>query len=191
MADPAAPLRMTAAEYLAWEREQPGKHEFHEGEVFAMAGGSERHNFLAAAAIGELRGALRGSSCRVLSSDQRIAALDGKRYVYPDCVVMCGRRGPEGDADVVSTPAVVVEVLSTSTERYDRGDTWELYQRLPSLTDYLLIAQRAARVEHYGRDPEGGWRYRTVGAGETIELTNGARISVDAIYEGAFDLPAD
>lgn len=191
MADPAAPLRMTAAEYLAWEREQPDKHEFHEGEVFAMAGGSERHNFLAAAAIGELRGALRGSSFRVLSSDQRIAALDGKRYVVPDCVVMCGRRGPEGDADVVSTPAVVVEVLSTSTERYDRGDKWELYQRLPSLTDYLLIAQRAARVEHYGRHPEGGWRYRTVGAGETIELTNGARISVDAIYEGAFDLPSD
>ena len=183
---------MNAAEYLAWEREQPEKHEFHEGEVFAMAGGSRRHNLLAVAAGAELRAALRGGDCRVLSSDQRIAAPAGRRYVYADAVVACGP-SPEDDAgELLTNPSVVVEVLSKSTERYDRGDKWEAYQEIPSLTDYLLLAQRAVRVEHFRREPDAvGWRYRLLGAGDTIELTNGARVAVDALYEGAFELPSD
>lgn len=191
MADPATPLRMSAAEYLAWERQQPEKHELHDGEVFAMAGGSQRHNFLAVAVSAELRGALRGGDGRVFSSDQRIAAPSGERYVYADCVVACGPSRP-GEDDNLSTPSIVVEVLSRSTERYDRGEKWEAYQKLSSLTDYLLVAQRAVRVEHYRRDPEqAGWRYRLLAGGDTIELTSGARIAVDALYEGAFDLPSD
>lgn len=182
---------MSAAEYLAWEREQPEKHEFHFGEVFAMAGGSPRHNLLAARAGIVLDAALRGRGCHVLSSDQRIAAAEGKRYVYADCVVACGPvQLEEGTSDVLASPTILVEVLSKSTERYDRGDKWDAYQRLPSLTDYLLVAQGVVRVEHFRRDGD-GWRYTMHEAGGAVVLANGAAVAVDAIFEGAFELPSD
>ena len=188
----AAPIqRMTAAEYLEWERRQPEKHEYHLGDVFAMAGGSQRHNFLSGAMIAELRAAERGRGCYVFTSDQRISASQGERYVYADAVVACGERRTEpGPSDVLANPSVIVEVLSASTEAYDRGAKWEAYQLLPSLTDYLLVAQTSARIEHYGREADGSWRYRVLVEGDTITLTNGATLSVDAIYEGAFDLDA-
>lgn len=190
MAESAAIRRMSAGEYLAWERTQPDKHEFHGGEVFAMAGGSPRHNFLGAAAIVQLSAALRDRKCVVLSSDQRIATAPGERFVYADAVCVCG--GFESDpaaADVLVNPAIIVEVISPTTERYDRGEKWEAYQRIPSVTDYLLVAQGSARIEHYRREGD-GWKYRLVESGGTIELTNGASLTVDAIYLGAFDLPA-
>jgi Uma2 family endonuclease len=191
MGDAAATEPMSAAEYLAWERRQPAKHEYHRGEIFAMAGGSLRHNFLAGAVGAELRAALRGKGCHALSSDQRISAKQGERYVYADAVVVCGGAQTEpGTSDVLANPSVIVEVLSPSTEAYDRGDKWEAYQRLASLTDYLLVAQAGARVEHYQREAEGSWRYRVLEAGDTVTLANGAALAIDAVYEGAFELAA-
>lgn len=182
---------MSAAEYLVWEREQVDKHEFHDGEVFAMAGGSPRHNLLSTAIAAELRAALRGEGCHVLSSDQRIAATPGARYVYADAVVVCGGMQSEPDAsDVLVNPAVIVEVLSRSTETHDRGAKWEAYQRLASLSDYLLVAQTQVRVEHFRRESDGSWRYRELVAGDAITLVSGVQLSVDAIYEGAFELSA-
>jgi Uma2 family endonuclease len=190
-ADVAPTQRMTAAEYLVWERIQPAKHEYHEGEVFAMAGGSARHNFLSIAVASELRNALRGKGCHVLSSDQRIAASPGDRYVYSDAVVACGGIVSEAGApDVLMNPSIVVEVLSPTTEAYDRGKKWESYQRLSTLGDYLLVSQTATRIEHFQRDPDGSWHYRVHGAGGTITLARGAPLSVDAIYENAFELEA-
>lgn len=184
--------RMSPAEFLAWERRQPGKHEYHLGEVFAMAGGSPRHNFLSAAVCAELRAAVRGKGCSALSSDQRISADEGRRYVYADAVVVCGPMKMEpGAPDVLMNPRVLVEVLSRSTETYDRGDKWEAYQRLPSVTDYLLVAQATVRVEHYQRDVDGSWRYRTLGPGERVTLGDGAVLSIDDVYEGAFELDGD
>lgn len=191
MADAAAVERMSAAEYLAWEREQRDKHEFHLGEVFLMAGGSPRHNFLTSAVGRELWGAV-GDGCAVLSSDQRVSAARDERYVYPDAVVVCGPFEPEpGADDVLANPSIIAEVISQSTEKYDRGDKWEAYQELPSLTDYLLVSQRAKRVEHYLRTAPGTWQYRLLGDGDEVVLSNGARLSVDAVYRGAFDYPAD
>lgn len=191
MGEAAAIQRMTAAEYLEWERQQPEKHEYHLGEVFAMAGGSRRHNFLSGAMVGELRTAERGRGCYVFTADQRISVSRGERYVYADAVVACGEQQTEPDmSDILTNPSVIVEVLSPSTEAYDRGDKWEAYQRLASLTDYLLVAQTSARIEHYRREADGSWRYRVLGAGDTITLTDGAALSVDAIYEGAFELSA-
>lgn len=181
---------MTAEGYLEWERQQDGKHEFHAGDVFALAGGSPRHNFLAGAVIAELRTALRESPCAVLSSDQRVAAAPKKRYVYPDALVLCEAPTFEaGTSDVLTNPAVIVEVLSPGTETYDRGDKWAAYQALPSVTDYLLIAQDSVRVEQFQRS-EVGWRYLALGQGGQLRLSNGASVSVDAIYDGAFALPA-
>jgi Uma2 family endonuclease len=192
MGDAATTQRMSAGEYLAWERTQPSKHEYHLGEVFAMAGGSPRHNFLSTAVGAELRAAVRGKRCHVLSSDQRISAKQGERYVYAAAVVVCGgAKMAPGTGDVLANPSILVEVLSSSTETYDRGEKWEAYQRLASLTDYLLVAQRSVRVEHYRRERDGSWRYRELGAGDTVTFENGAALAIDSVYEGAFELEAD
>lgn len=188
----AAHRTMTASEYLAWEREQPDRHEFHRGEVFAMAGGSPRHNALCAAVVGDLRLALRGGVCRVLTSDQRVSLAHGDRYVYPDATVVCGPVAlEEGTRDVITNPTIVVEVLSAATEAYDRGAKWEAYRQLTSLEDYVLVSQRAEAVEHFQRCEDGSWRYTALRHGEHIALKNGLRISVSELYEGTFDLPGD
>jgi Uma2 family endonuclease len=191
MTDAGPAAAMSAAEYLEWEREQVDKHEFHDGEVFAMAGGSARHNRLAAKLLIQLSEATVERGCYAQSSDQRIAAEPDKRYVYADVVLICGPMQTEPEAkDVLVNPTVVVEVLSPRTEAYDRGVKWEAYQRLASLTDYLLVTQTHARVEHYCREADGSWRYRVYAAGDTITLANQARLAIDAIYEGVFEFEA-
>lgn len=184
--------QVTAAEYLAWEREQAVKHEFFDGEVFAMAGGTPRHNALGMSTGAELRASQRPNNCTVLSSDQRIAFPPQTRYVYPDVTVICGPPAFQpGTNDVIINPAILVEVLSSSTEEYDRGLKWAGYQRIASLTDYLLVAQAEPRIEHYRRNADRSWIYRTAGPGERIELTGGGELAVDAIYAGVFELPGD
>ena len=183
---------MTASEYLAWEREQPDRHEFLDGEVFAMAGGTLRHNALVAAVTTELGVRMRGGPCRVLSADQRIVARDGEHYVYADASVVCGVVELAANTnDVLANPSVVVEVLSKSTEAYDRGKKWDGYQRIGSVTDYLLLAQSTARVEHFQRGEDGEWTYRVAEKGGRVALRNGVLLEVDAIYAGAFELEGE
>jgi Uma2 family endonuclease len=182
---------LTADEYLAWERTQPVRHEFYRGEVFAMAGGSYRHNALCGGIIEALRVQLRGR-CVVFTSDQRVVASQRERYVYPDVSVVCGPVVSEpGTSDVLANPAIVVEVLSEATEQYDRGLKWEGYQRIESLTDYVLVSQAGPRIEHFRRAPTQTWNYRSVGAGERVLLSNDAVLDVDTIFAGVFDLPGD
>ncbi len=191
MAEAAAIARMSPAEYLEWERQQTDKHEYHHGEIFAMAGGRRRHSYLSGAVIGELRAALRGKRCYVHTSDRRLMLKNSERYVYPDALVECGANKTASDGnDVSANPVFIVEVLSPSTESYDRGMKWEAYQRIDSLTDYLLVSQSAVRIEHFLRQKDGSWRYQEFTAGNSITLSNGAVLNVDAIYEGAFDLEA-
>jgi Uma2 family endonuclease len=191
MGHPATNQPLSAAEFLVWERDQPEKHEYHAGEVFAMAGGSPRHNALSGAMVAQLYAVLRGKGCHVFTSDQRISAREGERYVYADAVVACGGiRMEPGTTDVLANPKIIVEVLSKSTEAYDRGDKWDAYQRLPSLTDYLLVSQAAAQIEHFQREADGSWRYRLIEAGQLVTLSNGATVAIDAVYEGAFELAA-
>lgn len=190
MTSTATAAPMSAAQYLEWERAHADKHEFHDGEVFAMAGGSPRHNLLSSAVAAELRVATRPLGFHVLSSDQRIAAPPQRRYVYADAVVVCGKLETEPNApDVLLNPGVIVEVLSSSTEAHDRGIKWAAYQRLASLTDYLMLAQAQVHIEHYRREAD-GWHYQVLGAGDVIVLANGAKVNVDAIYAGAFELEA-
>lgn len=183
---------MSAQEYLAWERTQEAKHDWYEGEVFAMAGASMRHAALTMSVGVELANALRGGPCRVFSSDLKIAARSGKHYVYPDASVLCAPRELEaGTTDVVANPTALVEVLSASTEAYDRGKKWSGYQRLASLTDYLLISQASARIEQYQRTGPYAWSYRAWGSGERVVLANGAAIDVDTVFAGVFELDGD
>ena len=183
---------MSAAEYLAWEREQPERHHYLQGDIFAMAGGSARHNALGAAVIMELGIAFRGGPCRPFTSDQRVAMRDGEHYVYPDVTVVCGPLElAAGTRDTLINPSVVVEVLSKSTEAYDRGAKWDDYRQLPSVTDYLLVSQTAPRIEHFQREARGEWHYRVVGAGGRVSLKTGAVVEVDSVFEGAFELEGE
>jgi Uma2 family endonuclease len=190
MTDPPTVQTMSAAAYLEWEREQLDKHEFHHGQVRERPVCSPRHCFLSAAICIELHRAADEHGCVALSSDMRIGTPNREHYVYPDCVVVCGRPQTEtGTNDVLVNPAVVIEVLARNTEGYDRGLKWAAYRRLPSLTDYLLVSHTRRRIEHYQRETDNCWRYLVYQAGDVIALTVGARLAVDAVYERAFDLP--
>lgn len=156
-----------------------------------MAGGSVRHNALCVRTSAQLDGALRATGCVTFSSDQRVG-VDRERYVYPDVTVVCGPVVVEpGTTDVVVNPTILVEVLSASTELYDRGQKWEGYQRLASLTDYLLVSQTEPRIEHFRRGEPGVWIYRAAAAGEGILLSGGVELLVDALFDGVFALPGD
>ncbi len=179
---------MSPEEYLAWERREQRKHEYFEGEVYAMAGGSPRHNRLSSKITAAFEIAL-GGRCHVFSSDQRIRSRE-RRYVYPDLSVVCDAPIIEQD-DVLVNPMIIVEVLSSTTEQYDRGLKWDGYQTLPSLTDYVLVSQERARIEHFARTPDGRWVYTSANAGERIRLTNGTVLDIDAIFAGVFELPGD
>lgn len=142
--------------------------------------------------LARLDAALDGGTCAPFSSDQKVFLPATKSFVYPDVTVVCGPvELYEGTTDVLVNPRVVVEVLSKSTEPHDRGDKWASYRSVSALTDYVLVSQRLARLEHFAREPDGSWRYRVADAGERIVLTTGAVLVVDAIFEGVFDLPGD
>lgn len=181
---------MSPSEYLAWERDEAERHEYFHGDVFAMAGGSPRHNALGMQIGAALNAALRGRGCFALTSDQRIGL--GTRYVYPDVSVVCGPRSfEEGTADVIVNPTILVEVLSHGTEPYDRGLKWDGYQRIATLTDYLLVAQSHVQLEQFQRNQDGSWTYRRFGAGGRVTLTGGQVLDVDAIYADMFELEGE
>jgi len=115
-----------------------------------------------------------------------------ERYVYPDVSVVCGPAMAEpGHDDVLANPAILVEVLSESTEQYDRGLTWDGYRRIESLTDYVLVSQAEPRIEHFRRDRSRTWLYQVAGAGERLTLSSGVELDVDAIFAGVMQLPGD
>ena len=192
VARPAERSNLTPGEYLAWERRQSARHEYFRGDVFAMAGGSPRHNALSANVTAALHPSLAARGCHLLSSDQRVGFPGGDRYVYADVTLVCGPVSLEtGTSDVLANPETVVEVLSPSTEQYDRGLKWEGYQEITSLLDYVLVSQAEPRIEHFRREVDGNWVYRAAGAGGHVTLTSGATLHVGAIFRGVFDLPGD
>jgi len=153
-----APDRISYAEYLAAESASVTKHEYLRGEVYAMAGGTPTHAGLAMAVGVALSNALAGRSCRVFSSDLRVRVDETDLSTYPDVTVVCGRfESAEIDVDAATNPIVIVEVLSDSTEAYDRGEKFAHYRRLSSLREYLLVSQREPRLEVYSKNDAGAW----------------------------------
>lgn len=189
MGDPAARLRMTVEEYLAFERASDEKHEFIDGEIFAMSGGKAPHANVAAGFIRDLGLALLRRSCRVYTSDMRVHIPRTQRFVYPDVSVVCGRPlFDDEQIDNLLNPRVIVEVLSPSTEDYDRGDKFTNYRTIPSLKHYLLAAQDKPLVEVYTWRDDGPWSVQSYGPGTTIELSAlECSLDVDQIYAGVFD----
>jgi Uma2 family endonuclease len=184
MARPAPVVRMTYAEYLAAEAVSEVRHEFLKGEAWAMAGGTPEHAALALAVGSELREALRGKQCRAYSADLRVRVVETGLATYPDVSVVCGQieTAPD-DPDAVTNPVVLVEILSESTEAYDRGAKAAHYRRIPSLREYVLVSQAEPRIEVHHRAASGRWELLEARPGETIELASlGARLDVAAIY---------
>jgi Uma2 family endonuclease len=178
--------RYTHAEYLDLETFSNVKHEFLDGEIYAMAGGTVDHAALAMA-VGRLLGnALEGRPCRVFSSDLRVRVLATGLATYPDVSVVCGpvERDP-GDRHAVTNPIVIVEVLSESTADYDRGEKFEHYRRLASLREYALIDSRGVAAEARHRTPDGSWSAETAGPGGRVSLPSLAlalALAVDDLY---------
>ena len=185
MTEPAAKIAHTFAEYLALEAPSPTKHEFVNGEIFAMAGGTPEHGRLSINVQGELRNALRGRPCVVLNSDVRVRVRATGLATYPDASVVCGRIevDPE-DRNSVTNPVVLVEVLSDSTEAYDRDEKRAHYRQLGSLRDYLLVSPHERRIEHYHRNDDDTWTLRDARAGGEVHLEAlSCQIAVDAVYD--------
>jgi Uma2 family endonuclease len=153
--------RLSEEEYLAFERQAETKHEYLDGEVFAMTGASRRHNRLAANLALMLGLQLRGRPCELYIADMRVRVAATGLYTYPDLVVVCGEpRFGDAELDTLLNPTLLVEILSPSTEATDRGRKFAHYRRLDSLAEVLLIAQDRVAVEHYSRrpaQPEAGW----------------------------------
>lgn len=189
MVQPVPPRhRYTYAEYLAYEQDSGLKHEYYDGEILAMAGGSRRHNALASRVSAALEGS-RPEGCIAFQSDQKVRIIATGRATYPDATVVCGKiEGDPADPSgaTITNPTILVEVLSASTEQEDRGGKWQHYQLIPSLQEYVLVSQGERRVERYRRLPGGTWEYSDVTEG-TLTLATGAVLELAKLYDGLPD----
>ena len=153
---------LTPEEYLTWERKQPFKNEYHNGQIIAMSGASRSHNRITVDITIQLGNQLMDSDCEVFASEMRVRTSPEISYLYPDVIVVCGEPRFEDDTfDTLLNPIVVIEVLSPSTAAYDRGEKFESYKQLASLQEYILISQDSVRVEHYCRR-ETQWNRNTL-----------------------------
>lgn len=177
---------LTPADYLAFERKSETKHEYYAGTVYTMAGATERHNLISLNIASELRTQLRKRPCRVYTNDMRVKVNETGLYTYPDVIVVCGNPQFEGnESDILLNPVVIVEVLSKSTERYDRGKKFQHYRTVDTLIEYLLVAQDSYHIEHYVRQADGQWLLsEATHLQETVHLPT---INCDLRLEDVYD----
>ncbi len=163
---------LTPEAYLDLERQAEGKHEYIDGTLVAMAGASANHSRIQFNMIAHLKPQLRPRGCFGFGSDMRVKSGAYSIYSYPDLAIVCGKPEYGTDrADTLLNPILLVEILSPSTERYDRGKKFAHYRRIPTLAEYVIVAQDAPLIEHYVRQPDGTWRWAAVeGLDETITL---------------------
>ena len=181
---------ITPEQYLEIERRAAGKSEYWQGVMYAMAGASREHNLLVGDLFGglrdQLRGQPRGTRCEAYSSDMRVFVPSTGLYTYPDVVVACGEpRFLDDRKDTLLNPGFLAEILSPSTEAYDRGRKFEHYRSVESLQEYLLVAQDRIHVELYRRQPDGAWLLQEASrSDETVEARSIAcRLVLGEIYE--------
>jgi Uma2 family endonuclease len=186
VAVPQQPMRMTEAEYLAFEENSEIKHEFANGDVYAMTGGSARHSFITVNTSTTLNVQLADKDCRVASPDIRVKVRSAVSYRYPDVTVICGEIiFAEGRQDTILNPTVLLEVLSPSTALMDRNDKLAEYIQIPSLQEFVLISQHEPKIERFLRQESGEWLYKQViGLEEQIELPSiGSVLELAKVYQ--------
>jgi len=178
-------VKITPQEYLVFERQATEKHEFVDGIIYAMSGASEEHNLVAGNVFGEIRQCFKGRSCKAYISDMRVKVNESD-YVYPDVIAVCGDAQFEDNTfDTLSNPTVIIEILSDSTERYDKGRKAELYRALPTVQDYVLISQTHCYMEHYHRQTATQWLFTIISQMDeklTLPSVN-VTIAVQDIYD--------
>jgi Uma2 family endonuclease len=149
---------LTPEEYLAFERKAEYKNEYIDGEIVAMTGASRRHNLITVNLGREISQQLKGRACEAYTGDMRVRIPSKRMYTYPNVVVVCDEPQFEEDyLDTLLNPTVIIEVLSKSTERYDRFNKFAFYRTIESLAEYVLVAQHEYRVEQYTKQPDGRW----------------------------------
>ena len=180
---PRARHRYTYDEYLAFERSANTRHEFFDGEIYAMAGGTPTHAAISVNVSSLLREQLRGRGCQAYSSDLRIRVLETGLATYPDVTVVCGQRelDPE-DRNTITNPVLLVEVLSPSSAAYDRGEKLEHYKRIPSLREVVLVAHDERLIEVWQRAGDGAWSRREARRGSLTLASVPCTLAVDEVY---------
>jgi Uma2 family endonuclease len=194
---PVESRRYTVEEYLRQEADSIDRHEFHDGEVVAMAGGTYTHSRINTNVLVALGIRLRGNPCKPLDGNMRIRIPNKLRYLYADATVICGH--PEFDPldktrTTITNPKVVIEVLSDSTESYDRGGKFDLYREIPTLEEYVLVSQHQALMESFLQRPDGTWLFSPVkGPQSSLALQSlNIVLPLAEIYEGVeFTEPQD
>ena len=180
------PTYVSPQEYLASERLAEAKREYIAGEIVAMAGTSRNHSLIESNVLAGLHGQLKGKSCETYGPDMRVRIDSTHSYVYPDVVVACGDiRFEDNHLDTLVNPTVVIEILSPSTASRDRGIKWQQYRRIPSLVDYLLVAQDQYRIEQWTRRSGDIWSTNIIeGLDGIVELASiGCRLELGDVYE--------
>ena len=183
MAEPALQISMTRAQFLAWEHEQPMRHEFWRGEVFAMTGARQAHVIVAGNVFALLKAHLRGKPCRAYISDMQLEVQAADAAFYPDVFVSCDPADLAAER-VLHHPTVVIEVLSESTAAYDRGIKFAAYRQLPSLAEYVLIDPEQRSVEIFRRTDNDDWLLATRDGTRGLILPSlGFEAGLEAVFE--------
>lgn len=181
----------TPEEYFSWEEKQLEKHELIDGRVYAMTGGTKNHSTIKLNIASLIKAHLRGGRCSVFNSDLKVNILHTSNYTYPDLSVTCDDRDRENPM-YITYPCLIVEVLSDSTEAYDRGKKFEKYRRNPNLVDYVLVSSEEIAVDIYHKNDAGEWVILSYRAGDRVELKSiGLRVAIEHFYEEViFEPPA-
>lgn len=187
---------LTPEEYLAVERRNEYKSEYIDGEMIAMTGASRRHNIITFSVVKALGRQLEGRPCEGYANDMRVRIVSKREYAYtyPDVVVVCGEpQFEDGHLDTLLNPTVIIEILSESTERYDRGKKFSFYRTIESLAEYVLVAQDESRVEQYARQQDGRWMlsdHRSLE--DVVELVSvQCSLALQEVYEKVHLPPSD
>jgi Uma2 family endonuclease len=175
--------RFTPEEYFAWEEQQLERHEYMDGEVYAMSGGTINHGDIAGNFLSLLKIHLRGRGCKTLNSDCRVSIVGSTKYVYPDLSVTCDDRD-KTTAQYITYPCLIVEVLSSSTEAYDRGNKFKMYRRNLSLQEYVLVSAEAVEIELFRKSDGDNWKIINYQVGDIVELQSvNLTVPIEQIYE--------
>jgi Uma2 family endonuclease len=178
------PTNLTPEKYFAWEEQQLEKHELIDGQVYAMTGGSKNHSLISVRLITLFANHLEGSSCETGNSDLRVNIAETNNYTYPDISVTCDDRD-KTTTQYITYPCLIVEVLSKTTEAYDRGGKFRMYQNNPVFKDYLLVSSTAIEMDLYHKNDAGQWMIINYGEGDTIELKSiNLSFSIEQVYRG-------
>ena len=176
--------RFTPEEYFVWEEQQLHRHEYIDGEVYAMSGGTINYSEIGSKFNRILGNHLEDSGYRTLNSDARVNIFESAKYVYPDVSVTCDDRD-KTTAQYITYPCLIIEVLSPNTEAYDRGSKFRMYRRNPSLQEYVLVSADAIEIELFRKIEADDWRIINYQAGDSVELKSvNLTFSIEDIYKG-------